>query len=53
MDKKSLLNNLKSAKKANVIKAGAKNEGKSTRKSLTTKRATIIRPKMAAKMPGI
>ena len=35
MNKKSLLHNLKTTKKANVIKAGAKNEGTSTRKAMT------------------
>ena len=32
MEKKSLITNLKSTKKAHLIKAGAKNEGTSTRK---------------------
>lgn len=41
MEKKSLLNNLKSAKKANVIKAGAKNEGTSTRKVKVTGRNAL------------
>ena len=40
MEKKSLLNNLKSAKKAKVIKAGAKNEGTSTRKAVTIVKKT-------------
>ena len=46
MEKKSLLNNLRSAKKANVIKAGTKNEGSTTRKAVAKKAAMVRRPKM-------
>ena len=45
MQKKSLLDNLRSAKKANVIKAGAKNEGSTTRKTMA-KKAALRRAKM-------
>ena len=37
MEKKSLINTLKTAKKANVAAAPAKNEGKSTRKVLAVR----------------
>jgi hypothetical protein len=43
MKKKSLIENLKSTKKANVIKAGAKNEGTSTRKGKMEKFARAVR----------
>ena len=51
MNKKSLLNNLKTTKKANVIKAGAKNGGTSTRKTVAVRNKAATRPKMAG--PGI
>lgn len=38
MEKKSLINTLKTNKKANVAATPAKNEGNSTRKKMTTQR---------------
>jgi hypothetical protein len=41
MEKKSLVNPLKTTKKANVNSTAAKNEGKSTRKITTSRRAKM------------
>ena len=43
MEKKSLINTLKSTKKANVITAPAKNEGGASRKALFVKKAQFGR----------
>ena len=43
MQKKSLINTLKTTKKANVITAPAKNEGAATRKALPSRRPAIVK----------
>ena len=46
MKKKSLIENLKSTRKANVVTAPAKNEGSSTRKSTIQKKVAARLAKM-------
>jgi len=41
MKKKSLIESLKSTRKANVISTAARNEGKSTRKSKATLKSAV------------
>ena len=47
MKKKSLIENLKATRKANVVTAPAKNEGTSTRKSAVRKKAAVRRRDVA------